>query len=164
VSAESPGRALLEAIAAHRSLAAAGSDADQVTQDVLATVAQRYFGLEESQALVDIAEQALVAARGLARLGGDREREGAGLEVDVLRADARAAADEVRLAEARNRLRNASLRLALTLELDPTVTVVSLAVACPYSCVVPHIMVVHVGGILLSALLGAAAARLPALR
>ncbi|MBI3768393.1 MAG: TolC family protein [Deltaproteobacteria bacterium] len=119
-----PGRALFEAIAAHRGLAAASSDADQVTQDVLASVAQRYFRLEESQALVSIAERALAASRELARLGRDRESEGAGLKVDVLRADARAAADEVRLAEAHNRLRDASLRLALTLKLDPTVTLV----------------------------------------
>lgn len=35
--------------------------------------------------------------------------------------------------------------------------------ACPYSRVTPHVLVVHVGGILLAALLGAAASRVPAL-
>jgi anti-sigma factor RsiW len=39
----------------------------------------------------------------------------------------------------------------------------SLPLACPYSRVTPHVLVVHVGGVLLAALLGASASRLPAL-
>ncbi|MGI8783699.1 MAG: anti-sigma factor family protein [Acidobacteriota bacterium] len=40
----------------------------------------------------------------------------------------------------------------------------SLLLACPYSRVTLHVLVVHVAGVLFSALLGAAASRLPALR
>ncbi|MFN8544490.1 MAG: TolC family protein [Candidatus Binatia bacterium] len=116
-----PGRVVFDALAAHRSLAAAEHDSEQVTQDVLATVAQQYFALQEAQARIKIAEEALAASRQLARVGRDREAEGAGLKVDVARAEARAAADEVRLAEAERRLRNASVRLALTLKTDPAV-------------------------------------------
>jgi hypothetical protein len=39
----------------------------------------------------------------------------------------------------------------------------SLTLACPYSHVTPHVLVVHVGSILLAALLGATASRLPVL-
>ncbi len=117
-----PGRAVFDALAAHRSLAAAEHDSEQVTQDVLATVAQQYFALQEAQARIKIAEEALAASRELARVGRDREEQGAGLKVDVARAEARVAADEVRLAEARKELRDASVRLALTLKIDPAMT------------------------------------------
>lgn len=39
-----------------------------------------------------------------------------------------------------------------------------LPLVCPSSRVIPHVLVVHVGGILLAAFLGATASRLPALR
>jgi outer membrane protein TolC len=111
-----------DALAAHRRLAAAAQDGEQVTQDVLAAVARQYYGLQEAQARIKIAEEALAAARELARIGRDRETQGAGLKVDVLRAEARVAADEVLLARARKGLRDASVRLALTLRLDPAIT------------------------------------------
>lgn len=38
-----------------------------------------------------------------------------------------------------------------------------LTLTCPYSRVTPHVLVVHVGSILLAALLGATASRLPVL-
>jgi outer membrane protein TolC len=117
-----PGGAVFDALAAHRSLGAAEQDAEQVTQDVLATVAAQYLALQEAQAGVTIAEEALAASRELGRVARDREAQGAGLKVDLLRAEARAAADEVRLAQAQNALRDASLALAVTLKLDPTVT------------------------------------------
>lgn len=117
-----PGRALFDALAAQRRLTAAAADAEQVTQDVLATVAQLYFGLQRAQARVRIAEEAVAAAREFARIGVDRERVGTGLKVDVLRGEARVAADEARLAEARRSLREASVHLAMALRLDPTVT------------------------------------------
>jgi outer membrane protein TolC len=117
-----PGRAVFDALAAHRGLAAAERDAGQVTQDVLATAAGEYLALQEAQARIRIAEEALAASRALTRVARDRANGGVGLEVDALRAEARAAADEVRLAEARNGLRAASLALAVTLRLDPTVT------------------------------------------
>lgn len=117
-----PGQAVFDALAAHRSLAAAEQDAEQVTQDVLAAVAVQYLALLEAQARVKIAEEALLAARELGRVARDRESGGAGLKVDALRAEARAAADEVRLAQARNAFRTVSVTLAATLKLDPAVT------------------------------------------
>src|SRR5207245_4286827 len=76
-----PARALFDALAAHRSLAAAEHDREQVTQDVLAIVARQYFTLQEVQARIKIAEEALAASRELARVGRDREQQGAGLKV-----------------------------------------------------------------------------------
>jgi len=124
-----PARATFDALAAYRRLAAAGQDAEQVTQDVLATVAVQYLRLQEGQARVKIAEEALAAARELARLARDRESHGAGLKVDALRAEARIGADEVRLAQAHNALRQASVALALALKLDPAITLFSIETA-----------------------------------
>lgn len=117
-----PARAIFDALAAHRNLAATERDSEQVKQDVLAIATQEYFGLQQALARITIVEEALAASRQLARVGRDREELGAGLKVEVARAEARAAADEVRLAEARRGLRDASVRLALTLKIDPTVT------------------------------------------
>ncbi len=117
-----PGQVIFDALAAHRSLAAAEQDVAQVTQDVLATVARRYFGLQEAQARVKIAEEALAASRELARIAAGREQRGVGLTLDVKRAEARVAADEGQLAEARRAMRDASVALAVVLKLDPAVT------------------------------------------
>jgi outer membrane protein TolC len=117
-----PARALFDGLAAHRSLGAAEDEGEHVRQVVLAATARGYYELQEAQAGVKIAEDALAAARALVRIAHDRAESGTGLTVDVLRAEARAAADDVRLAEARRRLREASVRLALAVKIDPSVT------------------------------------------
>ncbi len=117
-----PAEALFDALAAHRALDAAEHESGRAHQDVLALATRQYFGLLAGHAQVRIAEQTLEASRELARIGRDRTSVGAGLKVDVLRAEAREGATAVRLVEAQRMLRRASLALALTLQLDPSVT------------------------------------------
>jgi len=117
-----PVEAMFDALAAHRALDAADHDTERAHQGVLARATRQYFGLLAAHAQVRIAEQALEVSRELARIGRDRASVGAGLKVDVLRAEARESASAVRLVEAQRLLRRASLALALTLQLDPSVT------------------------------------------
>jgi outer membrane protein TolC len=117
-----PAQAMFEALAAHRTVNAATSDSLNVTQATLAKAAIGYFALEQAQATVKIAEQALDSSRELERVTRDRQSLGSGLKVDVLRAHARVASDALRLSQAGEAMRNASIQLALTLKLDPKVT------------------------------------------
>jgi len=119
-----PAQAIFAALAAHRIASAASSESLEVTQETLASAAGGYFGLLETRARVQIAVQALSASRELQRVAESRETLGRGLKVDVLRAAAQAATDQIRLSQAGERMRNASLQLALILKLDPKVTLV----------------------------------------
>ncbi|HEV8716546.1 MAG TPA: TolC family protein [Candidatus Binatia bacterium] len=117
-----PGQALFDTLAAHKLLDAATEQEEGITQQTLLNVASRHFDLEQAQARVAIAEQAVATSQELVRLSRDRESVGTGLKVDVLRAEARLAEDEGRLSQARKEFREASVTLALTLKLDPSVT------------------------------------------
>jgi len=117
-----PGKALFDALAAYKLLNAATQQEEGITQQTLLRVAVRYFDLEQAQARVAIAEQAVAASQELVRLSRDRESVGTGLKVDVLRAEARLAEDQGRLSQAQKEFREASVNLALTLTLDPSVT------------------------------------------
>jgi outer membrane protein TolC len=119
-----PAQAIFATLAAHRSAAAANNETSEVTQETLASAASRYFAVLETRAEVQIAEQALEASRELQRVAESRERLGSGLKVDVLRAAAQAATDQIHLSQAGERMRNASVQLALLLKLDPKVTLV----------------------------------------
>ncbi len=119
-----PAEAIFAALAAHQSARAATSDSVEVTQEALASAASGYFVLLEARAEVQIAEQALEASRELERVADTKESLGAALKADVLRAAAQLAADQIRLSQAGERMRNASVRLALILKLDPKVTLV----------------------------------------
>ncbi|MGH7781574.1 MAG: TolC family protein [Candidatus Binataceae bacterium] len=119
-----PAQAIFAALAAHRSASATSSESFEVTQETLAAAASAYFVLLEARAEVQIAEQALAASRELQRVAETRESLGSGLKVDVSRAAAQAATDQIHLAQAGERMRNASVRLALLLKLDPKITLV----------------------------------------
>ena len=121
-----PGRALFDTLAAYKLLDATARREDSVTQQTLLTVAQQYFDLEQTQAGVAIGEQAVTASHELVRLSRDREDLGVGLKVDILRAEAQLAQDEGFLSQTRQEFRAASVNLALTLKLDPGVTLVPL--------------------------------------
>jgi len=121
-----PTQAIFAALAAHRLVGAAIDDSDQVNQQVLAETAIGYFALEESAARVAIAEQALAASQELARVADTRYSLGSGLKVDAKRAAARVAIDQVVLSRASEDFRKASVELALTLKLDPKVTLLPL--------------------------------------
>ncbi|HWP65128.1 MAG TPA: zf-HC2 domain-containing protein [Candidatus Limnocylindria bacterium] len=70
----------------------------------------------------------------------------------------------VGVAAVRMRERIAASSLAAVAAIGALVGYLHLQLACPYSRVTVHALVIDVGGILLAALLGAAASRLPALR
>jgi outer membrane protein TolC len=117
-----PAQAVFAALAAHRLVGAAIADSDEVNQQILAETAIRYFALQESVARIAIAEQALAASQELARVANTRYNLGSGLKVDAKKAAARVAADQVVLSRASKDFRKASVELALTLKLDPKVT------------------------------------------
>jgi outer membrane protein TolC len=119
-----PAQAIFAALAAHRSAGAATNQGSEVGQEALAAAANGYFALLETRAEVQIAQQALQTARELQRVSESRESSGRGLKVDVLRAAAQVAADQIRLSQAGERMRNTSVQLALLLTLDPKVTLV----------------------------------------
>jgi outer membrane protein TolC len=116
------GQAIFDALAANRVLGASDVDIDEVTQDVLARATQQYFNLLDAQARVAIGQEAVAASQEFSRLANHREVQGVGLKVDVLRGEARLAAEEILLAQTGKDFRTESLRLAQTLRLDPTVT------------------------------------------
>jgi outer membrane protein TolC len=124
-----PAQAIFATLAAHRSADAATKQGSEVRQEALAAAADGYFALLETRAEVQIAQQALEASRELQRLAESRESLGRGLKVDVLRAVAQAATDQIRLSQAGERMRNASVQLALILKLDPKVTLVPIDAA-----------------------------------
>jgi len=132
-----PGKALFDTLAAYKLLDATTHQEEGVTQQTLLTMAQQYFDLEQAQARVAIAEQAVAASQELVRLSRDRESLGVGLKVDVLRSEAQLAEDEGVLSQARKAFRDASVALALTLKLDPSVTLFPLELAVKQLTVIP---------------------------
>ncbi len=117
-----PAQAIFAALAAHRLADAAIADREQVTQQVLAEATIGYYALQQTAASVAIAEQALAASRELARVAASRYSLGFGLKVDAKRAAAQVAADQFAVSRASADFRKASVELALTLKLDPKVT------------------------------------------
>jgi outer membrane protein TolC len=117
-----PGQAVFDLLASYRTLDATAHDTAQVGQNVLAQVAIHYFRLEQAAAGVEIAEESLKASKELERVAETRESLGRGLKLDVMRAQARVANDQVRVSRAGQAVRDASVALALTLKLDPEIT------------------------------------------
>jgi outer membrane protein TolC len=117
-----PAQAIFAALAAHHLMNAAEDDREEVTQQVLTEVAIGYFSLEQAAANFAIADQQVAASRELARVAATRYSLGRGLKVDAKSADARVAADQVALSRAAQYFRKASVELAVTLKLDPKVT------------------------------------------
>jgi OMF family outer membrane factor len=132
-----PGKALFDTLAAYKLLDATAHQEEGVMQQTLLTVAQRYFDLEQAQARVAITEQAVAASQELVRLSRGRESLGVGLKVDALRAEAQLAEDEGFLSQTRKEFRDASVALALTLKLDPGVTLFPLEPAVKQLTVIP---------------------------
>ena len=123
-----PGEAIFNLLAASKRADATLSASESVRQETLARVATTYFSLQRAQAHVDIAASALATAAELRQLARDREALGSGLEVDVARAEARYAREDVALTSAEELFRSASIALADALQLDPTAVLVPLDV------------------------------------
>ncbi|MDO8137725.1 MAG: TolC family protein, partial [Candidatus Brocadiales bacterium] len=116
-----PGQAVFNAAAARKTLEATRSNASQVVQNTLLIAAQQYFNLQEAQSRINIAEKAVAQSRELLRITEMLEKQGAGLKVDVFRTEARLQRDIQELLLAKNKFRRASLELALTLKIEPTI-------------------------------------------
>lgn len=94
---------------------------ETATQASLARVAAQYFELLRAQAQVNIANASVTTATEIARLAHDRQQLGLGLTVDVARAEARLAREQVALTAAEERFRSVSIALAESLRLEPAV-------------------------------------------
>lgn len=117
-----PGLALFDTLAAYKRLEASTERETAVSQQALLTATERFLELEGALARVAIAERAMATSTELVRVSRDREALGRGLRVSVELARARLARDQAQLADARRSFRDASVALALVLQLDPTVT------------------------------------------
>jgi len=121
-----PGEAIFNLLAASKRADAGLSASESVGQETLARVATAYFALQRAEAHIDIAASALETAAQLLQLARDREALGSGLAVDVARAEARYAREDVALTSAEELFRSASIDLADVLQLDPTAVLVPL--------------------------------------
>lgn len=123
-----PAQAIFDVLAASKRAEAGLSASESVTHDTLARVAATYFALQRAQAHIEITAAALATATELRQLARDREALGSGLEVDVARAEARCAREDVALTSAEEHFRSASIALADALQLDPTAVLVPIEV------------------------------------
>jgi outer membrane protein TolC len=120
--AVNPGRAVFEALAARQTRRASEFGVERITLEVLLVAAQQYFDLVRSLHQVGIAEESLRQAEEILRVNRDRMQKGVGLQLDVARSEARAAEARQFVQEATAAYRLASIRLAVTLQIPPDVT------------------------------------------
>jgi outer membrane protein TolC len=119
-----PGSAIFAGLAAARRTDAAQAATDTARAETGYSVASSYYGLVRARALVRIATQALDESRELFRTEDAKEKRGAGIRADVLRAEAEVAQKELVLTQAESEVAVASARLAAILELDPSVELI----------------------------------------
>ena len=117
-----PGQAMFEALAAHRNFQATTFAADRVAQNTLLSSIQQYFDLLKAVSGINIAEQAVTESKEFLRVTEIREKQGTVLTVEVFRTQAKLQAEKQALLSAQNEFRQASIRLAITLNLDPKIT------------------------------------------
>jgi outer membrane protein TolC len=117
-----PGEAIFDALASRRIVDASRANELLVTQDVLLRVVQEYYELLEAQAKVKVAEKSVSDSKTLLKIAGVLERQGIGPGADIVRAQAKLGGNEQSLIQAQNEFREASVNLAQTLMLDPSVT------------------------------------------
>jgi outer membrane protein TolC len=119
-----PGSAIFAGLAASRRTDAAQAATDTARAETAYSVASAYYGLVRARALVRIATEALEEARELFHNEDAREKRGAGIRADVLRAQAEVAQKELVLTQAESEVAIASARLTAILELDPGVELI----------------------------------------
>jgi outer membrane protein TolC len=122
--AVNPGQVYFDVLAAKKRLLASGQQERSVVMRTVQTAALQYYDLVLAQARVAVAREALAEAEELLRLAVKRVDSGFGLPVDVTRSKAALAGRQQDLAVALNGFYKASVTLASTLYLDPTVTLV----------------------------------------
>lgn len=122
--AVNPGQVYFDVVASKKRLLASGEQERSVVMQTVQTAALKYYDLVLDQARVAVAREALAEAEELLRLANKRVDAGFGLPVDVVRSRAALADRQQSLAVALNGFYKASVALAATLYLDPTVTLV----------------------------------------
>ena len=122
--AVNPGQVYFDVVASKKRLHASGEQERSVVMQTVQTAALKYYDLVLAQARVAVAREALAEAEELLRLANKRVDSGFGLPVDVIRSRAALAGRQQTLALALNGFYKASVALAATLYLDPTVTLV----------------------------------------
>jgi len=116
-----PARSYYNAKAAGYMERAGEAELDSVTRESLLTAALQYYDLLRTQALVQIAEQAVQMAQRLVATTDALHQQGLAIRADVLRANTELADRQQRLLEHQRDYRVASIGLATTLHSDPTV-------------------------------------------
>ncbi|MCP4247671.1 MAG: TolC family protein [bacterium] len=119
-----PGRVIYEIIAAKKRLQASEHQEQAVIMETLRAAAVQYYALVLGQAEVAAAHQSVGEARELLRINQLRSRTGTGVPAEELRAEAQVAERRQDLTSALQRFYDASVALALTLRLEPTITLV----------------------------------------
>jgi outer membrane protein TolC len=117
-----PGRVIYDVIASKRRLMAAKEQERFIVMDTIRSSVVQYYDLILAQSRISVAREGVTAAEELLRLTRLRLTAGMGLPADDLRAQANLAARQQDLAIALNTFYQASITLASTLYLEPTVT------------------------------------------
>jgi outer membrane protein TolC len=119
-----PGQVAYDIIASKRRLDASDQQDLAVVQETMRTAAAQYYDVVLAQAQVAVALRALEEAKELLRIERLGSRTGTALPADELRAQAALAARQQNILTALNAFYDASVALAITLRLDPTVILV----------------------------------------
>ncbi len=117
-----PARSIFTAKAVDKLAQATEADLQSVMQGTLLTAIVQYYDLLRAQGQIRIAEQAVEAAQRLVTTTKALHEQGLAIRADVLRAQTELADKQQRLLEVQRDYRVASINLATTLNLDPTVT------------------------------------------
>jgi protease secretion system outer membrane protein len=117
-----PGQAIYERVAARRRLEASEHDERGARQEAIRTAAVQYYELVLARGRLAVAERALRESEEFVRIAATRQRAGVGLEADQLLAESQLARRQQELVLALESLHGASISLALTLRLDPAVS------------------------------------------
>jgi len=119
-----PGRVVYDIVASKRRLEAARQQEAASELDTLRAAAVQYYEIVLAQAKVAVARQAVAQAEEALRLTSRRVRTGNALAADESRARASLAGRRQDLLVAVNDFYQASVALSVTLDMDPTVTLV----------------------------------------
>ncbi len=119
-----PGQVAYEILAARKELSASQHQEQAVVIETLRQTAVQYYELVLSQTRIATARQAVTEAEELLRINRLHERTGTGVPADVLRTEAQLATSEQDLVLALDNFYQASVALAVTLRLDPSITLV----------------------------------------
>lgn len=117
-----PGKVAYDILASRKRVLASGHQERAVRMEIVRLAAVQYYELSLARARVVAVERAVREAEELVRVTEARARAGAGLPADGLRARAEFAARRQDLALALRAFGDASVNLAVTLHLDPAVT------------------------------------------